>query len=266
MSTQTKNTVNIEEKDDSPKAGVVQDVVIIVDESGSMASMGNEPVEALNTFIKEQQTATVEDDGARLSLWMFNTNVRLIIDDQPLQGVSPITDYTPEGMTAMNDAIGKAVNLKFSKSKSENVVCMVITDGEENSSREFNRLHIKSLIHRAETDKKWKFIFVGAKDIFGEGVKSGFMPTRCAAFVPQKPGHLLHVSRAVSHTLKQYRRGTSEGTTCDINLRQSTAPAVLQRRDAIPMSDHGAVPTVAVPPPPPAMALTRSQSVATSGF
>ena len=287
--TKTKNNTatNTSKKDNNPTTGVVQDIMVILDSSGSMASMGDEPLQALNGFIKEQQETMKNTDGSRFSLWMFATTARLVIDDQPLQDIAPITDYVPDGMTAMNDAIGKAVTLKSSKSKNKHVICMVITDGEENSSREFTPTHIKSIIHRAETEKNWKFIFVGATDIFSQGAKAGFVPTRCAAFAPQQPGHLLNLSRQISQTVSQYRRGSSQGVQCDINLRQSTAPAVLQRRDAASVTsplrprvlreappltalrDEDAamlpVPTssAAVPPPCPPSSLAREVSVST---
>ena len=247
MSSQHKNTENNTEnvtedvtedvtENKGTGTGTVQDIMVILDKSGSMASMGEEPLQALNAFIKEQQETMKNVDGSRFSLWMFATVAHLVIDDQPLQDIAPITDYVPDGMTAMNDAIGKAVTLKSSKSKNKHVICMVITDGEENSSREFSTQHIKSIIKRAEKEKNWKFIFVGAKDIFAQGAKAGFVPTRCAAFAPRQPGHLLNLSRQISQTVSQYRRGSSQGVQCDINLRQSTAPAVLQRRDAGPVT------------------------------
>ncbi len=214
---ETKNSTN-------KKA--IQDIMVIMDKSGSMASMGTEPLQALNGFIKEQQDALTED-GARFSLWMFDHKVELIIDDQPLQDVAPVTKYVPDGMTAMNDAIGKAVSLKYSKDKSDNVVCMVITDGCENSSREFRRDQIRTLIGRAEAEKNWKFIFVGAVDIFAEGEKCGFKAERCAAYVP-KPGMLLQLSRGVSHTVAQYRTARATGEAADLRLRHATAPAQLQ--------------------------------------
>ena len=103
----------------------VQDIIVIMDQSGSMNSMGDEPLQALNDFILEQQKS-IEDD-ATFSLWTFNDKVQLVIDDQPLQSVKEITKYEPVGMTAMNDAIGKAIITKYRKFKSNNVVCLIIT-------------------------------------------------------------------------------------------------------------------------------------------
>ena len=61
----------------------VQDIIVVFDESGSMASMGKEPLEAMNTFVDEQKECADED--ARFSLYMFNTHVRLAIDDVKLK-------------------------------------------------------------------------------------------------------------------------------------------------------------------------------------
>lgn len=207
--------------------GVVQDILIIMDRSGSMNHMGDEPLQALNEFIKKQQEVLGED-GATLSLWMFDTKTELIIDDKPLKDISPITNYVPNGMTAMYDAIGKAVSLKYSKSKSSNVVCMVITDGMENSSRDFSLEEVKKLIDSSEKDHGWKFIFIGAKDVFAEGEKTGFNRSRCAAYKPSVPGMLSKVSRDVSDTVAMYRCVTSEGVVdTELKLRHNTAPARL---------------------------------------
>lgn len=257
---QPKRKENIGGSSKEESKGVVQDIMVIMDKSGSMASMGAEPLQALNSFIKEQQD---DSNGAKFSLWMFDTVARLIIDDQPLQDVAPITDYVPDGMTAMYDAIGKAVSLKYSKDKSDNVICMVITDGCENSSREFRTTQIRDLISRAESDKNWKFIFVGAADIFAEGAKAGFEPSRCAAYLPSRPGTLQQLTRGVSQTVAQYRSVTSTGVTCDLNLRQQTAPAVMTAfKDSDTDDDTTTAAVLPVPPPPPAaITLSRAASV-----
>ena len=192
-----------------------QDLIVVMDESGSMADMGSEPLEALNSFVNEQQKALKGDDST-FTLWNFSSTVRLVIGDQRLQDVKYITDYYPHGMTALYDGIGNAITTKYKK---ENVVCLIITDGQENSSVEFSGARIKELIHQAETKKNWKFIFMGAKDIFAEGEKSGFQPKRCVAYTPECPGMLLQLSRNVSKTVARYRSSTSQGIKSDIDLR-----------------------------------------------
>lgn len=215
----SKSSTNAQNK----TKGVVQDILVIMDRSGSMQSMGNEPLQALNGFIKDQQKV-LHGDGSTLSLWMFDTKTELVIDDQPLKEVAPVTAYRPGGMTAMYDAIGKAVSLKYNKSKSRNVVCMVITDGEENASVEYALADVRKVIDTAEKEHGWKFIFIGARDIFAEGAKTGFDQNRCAAYSPSVPGMLTKLSRDVSSTVAHYRCVTSQGIEVDLKLRQAKEP------------------------------------------
>jgi hypothetical protein len=233
------------------KTDITQDIIVIMDKSGSMASMEGEPLQALNSFILEQQKV-LEGGESTFSLWTFDTTAELVIDDVPLNEVSPVTNYVPDGMTAMNDAIGKAINTKYAKHKSDNVICMVITDGRENSSREFHRDQIRTLIARAETKKNWKFIFIGAENIFSEGEETGFAAKRCVAYAPECPGMLLTLSREVSCNVARYRSVTASGTQIDLNitppdpqLRQQTAPAAMMA------NRHPSPPTPTLLPPPP---------------
>src|SRR6478752_1708467 len=69
-----------------------QDIIMILDESGSMHTMGVEPIQAVNAFITEQQRIP-EKVGCTFSLWKFNTNVNQVIDDQPLKDVTEFKDY-----------------------------------------------------------------------------------------------------------------------------------------------------------------------------
>lgn len=245
MSKSSTNTQN--------KKGVVQDILVIMDRSGSMQSMGNEPLQALNGFIKDQQDVLC-GDGSTLSLWMFDTKTELVIDDQPLKDIAPVTAYHPGGMTAMYDAIGKAVSLKYNKSKSRNVVCMVITDGEENASVEYALADVKKVIDTAEKAHGWKFIFIGARDIFAEGAKTGFDQDRCAAYSPSVPGMLTKLSRDVSSTVAHYRCITSQGMEVDLKLRQVKESETKNDSDD---DTDGFVERVVLPPP----SLTRHSSV-----
>jgi hypothetical protein len=192
--------------------GATQDLIVILDDSGSMSSMGNEPLESLNGFIKEQQADG--DPNTTFSLWMFNTEVRKILDDVKLSDVKPVTEYNPQNMTALNDALGAAIICKLAKSKSDNVVCLVITDGLENSSSSHTKSGIRDMIKTCEKEKNWKFIFMGAnQDVFKEGSTLGFSPTRCTSYNQQCPGNLRTTSHEVSDSVLQYRTSTRMSVT-----------------------------------------------------
>ena len=208
-----KTKITDETPDETPETvGATQDLIVILDDSGSMSSMGNEPLESLNGFIKEQQAEG--DPDTTFSLWMFNTSVRKILDDVKLSDVKPVTEYDPQSMTALNDAIGAAIMCKLSKPKSDNVVCLVITDGLENSSSSHTKSGIHSMIKTCEKEKNWKFIFMGAnQDVFKEGSNMGFNPSRCTSYDQQCPGNLRRASNEVSDSVLQYRTCTKTSVT-----------------------------------------------------
>ena len=188
---------------------ITYDIVIICDNSGSMQTMGNEPLEALNSFITEQKNTL--DDDSTFTLWQFNHELSLKIDDVPLKEVGDITDYTPSGMTALFDAIGHAIQTKLQKSKKDYVICLIITDGVENSSTEFtSRAQIQQLIKTAEEEHHWKFVYIGAnQDAFSVGENMGLYRNCCAQFEPVNGG--LHLAtREVSQNIAVHRTASSQ--------------------------------------------------------
>ena len=102
----------------SPDEKIIPDILFLLDESGSMSSMGNEPVDAVNKFIDDQKVA-MGDDGATFSLWKFNSTVIKLIDDVPLKDVEEFCDFKPKGLTSLYDAIGNAIDTKKKKSSFE---------------------------------------------------------------------------------------------------------------------------------------------------
>merc|ERR1719168_536235 len=86
-------------------------------------------------------------------------------------------EYHTEGSTALLDAVGKMlVSLeKNMENQDVQVLVLIITDGEENSSSEWSKSSVKSLVSRLEEEKGWRFIFSAAnQDAFTEGQKYGF--------------------------------------------------------------------------------------------
>jgi hypothetical protein len=183
-------------------SSVVQDIIFLLDESGSMESMGKEPVQAVNKFIQDQQK-TMGDDGATFSLWKFNSTVVKLIDDVPLQEVKEFTDFRPDQMTALYDAIGQAIKNKSLKEKHDDVICVILTDGLDNQSKEFSASSICSLIKTMEDEHNWKFIYLGAnQDAFSVG--GGIGVTRCATYTCA-PGQMIGATREVSDAISSYR-------------------------------------------------------------
>ena len=204
-----------------------QDIIFILDESGSMESMLKEPVQAVNMFVKNQQE-TIENGSSTFSLWKFNTKVTNVIDDKNLQEVTEFSEFKPNGMTALYDAIGLAITTKMLKKNNENVICVILTDGEENSSSKYTSKTILQLIKKMETEHKWSFVYLGAnQDAFAVGGGLGIANECCGTF-ECLPGKMLDATRHTSDAISQYRTAYIKNINSQLSLNKyGTAPAKL---------------------------------------
>lgn len=135
-------------------------IVAIVDESGSMATKLNDVIGGWNTFLETQKA--VKDDEATLILAKFNTRVTVAHEATPIADVQPFDTktYTPGGGTALYDAIAEAIRLA-DKQTFDRAVALIITDGEENSSRETTMEQVKQIIQGYTARGNWTFTYLG---------------------------------------------------------------------------------------------------------
>ena len=95
---------------------------------------------------------------------------KMLYNRRELKDVSKMTDkdYTPGGMTALLDAVGRTIHKMdmvsgiHRKDKGNKVLFVIITDGEENDSREYTYADVKKLIKDRQENAGWEFIFLGA--------------------------------------------------------------------------------------------------------
>jgi len=139
-------------------------VIAILDMSGSMSGLEDDTRGGFNTFIKEAQADQAAEGGhVTLSLTCFDTEFIQVYRTTDIQQVTPIgpAEYTPRGGTALVDAIGLTI-APLSFPAHEKVLVYIVTDGFENSSREWTYARVRALIEDKET-QGWEFLFVGAE-------------------------------------------------------------------------------------------------------
>lgn len=135
------------------------EIVVVLDRSGSMGSIAAATVDGFNTFLDEQKNAEGE---AFVTLVQFDDRYEVDYKSVPVKDVNPLINgetFKPRGMTALLDAIGKTVNELETE---RDVVFVIITDGQENASREYKRDAIMAMIKTLEDEKGWYFLFLGA--------------------------------------------------------------------------------------------------------
>ena len=149
------------------KKGLTE-LVFILDKSGSMSGLEADTIGGYNSMLKKQKSIEGE---CYITTVLFDTNYELLHDRIDIKAVSPITEkeYQVGGSTALLDAIGTTIHKIGNAQKhtaedyrAEKVMFVIITDGEENSSREYSAEKIKAQIEMQKTNYGWEFIFLGA--------------------------------------------------------------------------------------------------------
>jgi uncharacterized protein YegL len=136
--------------------------IFILDRSGSMDSCLDDTIGGFNAFVREQIPI-----GGTLTLVLFDHEYTSVYSRKPINEVEPLTRETfmPRGSTALMDAIGRTIKDNWSRNRP---TVVILTDGQENSSHQYTKAHIKDLIEERQREG-WTFVYLGAnQDAFAE--------------------------------------------------------------------------------------------------
>lgn len=166
------------------KKGLTE-LVFIIDRSGSMGGLESDTIGGFNAMLKEQLAVEGE---AIVTTVLFDDKYELLHDRIDIRAVAPLTDkdYTVRGSTALLDALGstihkiRAVQQHAAENyRAEKVLFVIITDGQENASREYSAERVKTRIERQKQKYGWEFVFFGANmDAVMEAGKLGIAANR----------------------------------------------------------------------------------------
>ena len=159
----------------SPKTETL--IHFVLDETGSMSWCADATIASFNEYVGSQKTV---NDGLKtlVSLTKFSDigrslyrgfgdsepkttgSIRTVFDRKDIQEVPQLTrnSYTPNGGTNLYDAIGSTIaHLDRTVTDAQNVLVVIMTDGEENASREYNAHSVKALVEQRQA-KGWTFV------------------------------------------------------------------------------------------------------------
>lgn len=143
------------------------DRIFILDRSGSMDDCRDDTIGGFNSFVESQKPF-----GGTMTLVLFDHEYDVVYKDKPIAEVEKMTreTFVPRGNTALLDAIGKTIK-GVEDLVSRTVI--ILTDGQENGSRQYTKAHIKDLVE-AKTKEGWTFVYLGAnQDAFAEAGAMG---------------------------------------------------------------------------------------------
>jgi len=212
------------DKDKVRTEDITQYVAFVIDESGSMGMRKEQAIEDFNKQLDSLKDASGDDINTLVVTTKFNEVVNPG-DVVTLDEITKLSDdnYRPGGYTALYDAIGEtAIKLmeKYRKDNSDAAVLMiVITDGQENASIEYNADNIKGLIKKLEGTGRWTFTYMGIgsqEDMFKTTASSlGFLASNTIVADSTAKGSIMNV--AGTQALYQARRGGETQTSCFYN-------------------------------------------------
>lgn len=199
--------------------------VFVLDRSGSMGPLQQQTINNFN-----EQIATLKDLESKNSLEkyfvttvLFDHEIITLCKDIPVGDVKPLDNdtYVPRGMTSLHDAIGISIGeLKERrrtelKNKEENsALITVMTDGEENNSKEWNAKKISELMDELNKEKNWTISFIGAnKDSVLKAQNLGIRNVASMDF--SSPGVYASASAGISNAL--YSRSYAKSKGVDLN-------------------------------------------------
>ncbi len=156
------------------------DIIFVLDRSGSMGCVENETIKGYNDFLIKQNN---NNGNVYVTTVLFDDNYELLYSRENISHVKKLTnkEYYARGCTALMDAIAKTIVDMDRKIPSNNrVIFVIMTDGLENASREYNKSMVKKLIKK---HKNFEFVFLGANiDSASEGGSIGISKDRTANF------------------------------------------------------------------------------------
>lgn len=135
-------------------------ITVILDRSGSMETIREATISGFNEFLHGQKQVPGE---AVISLFQFDDVFDTVYADKALWNAPPLTreTFVPRNWTALYDAIGRAMGIIDYKPKAEKNIVLIVTDGQENASKEFKSQNVRHLI-KIRQDKGWQFVFLGS--------------------------------------------------------------------------------------------------------
>jgi len=186
--------------------GKKDEIIFILDRSGSMNEVRDDAIGGFNTFVENQ----IENDPeTKMTLVQFNHEYQPVFSGKNVKDVDRLDkkSYVPSGMTALLDAVGRTIEdaLPRRKSSGGKTVVAILTDGYENSSSDYTRERVAKLIKKYQEKHDWTFFFLGADiDAFDEARALGISPDHTSKTGKSKAGvkaAYMAASRATGMTM-----------------------------------------------------------------
>ena len=191
----------------------------ILDKSGSMGSCTAATIKGFNAQLDIIRSLKKEFPSQEyiVSLTTFNGGIDHLFRDAPADFVPALNpmNYVPNGSTSLLDAIGFSIN-KINEAHQDDihndeasVVVVILTDGQENTSRYYSYHQIAAMIRHLEGTRKWSFSLIGADiDAFHTSHMLSIKPENVMAFDKKDIDQMM---MDVGESMRQYSASKNLG-------------------------------------------------------
>lgn len=152
-------------------------VALVLDRSGSMGSCWQEAMDGLDAQLDTVRQTRTPDHEVLVSFTRFDDVVDILALNEPVDSVK-IDREGPRNQTALYDAIGQTIETIIEAPPldvDDAYLLCIISDGQENASRQFDLAEIKQMLTLLQSTGLWTVAYLGANsgsaqeiaDLFG---------------------------------------------------------------------------------------------------
>jgi uncharacterized protein YegL len=232
-------------------ASFIQEVVAIIDRSGSMCGKEADTVGGINSTLDIIRQDLKPDERVNVSIKLFDHEETMLIRSLNIEDVRPLElrQFVPRGQTALYDAIGSSLTYFMEKKLHDpnsytKCLIYVATDGCENCSKQFNALTLKKLITSAQESYNIELMYLGAnQDAILEAAKIGIEEGHAINYSETKDecqavyrslGNVVNRQRSCAPTaFTQVERSQSYQPTTPPTTSRSNEPPPLRRQSGV---------------------------------
>ncbi len=143
-------------------------VAIVLDRSGSMATIYNETLTGFNEQVETIRKNIQEGDEYKVTLVTFDDTIKEVYFNAPIDTLRKLTkeDYVTGAMTALYDAVGHTIDRVEDVVDADTAILLIIvTDGYENASRKVDSKHLAEKIQSLTKGGKFTITYLGPNNV-----------------------------------------------------------------------------------------------------
>jgi hypothetical protein len=176
------------------------EISFVLDETGSMAVIAKDTIGSFNTFVEEQKklNAEVTFSLVLFSLTTMEDTYRKVHESVRLDDVKLLDreTYRPRGNTPLLDAVGSTIDSLGARlaampehDRPDQVIVVILTDGEENASKEYTLAQVREKVQHQREVYKWEVIFLGCGiDAYAVGGSLGIARAATSSYAATASG------------------------------------------------------------------------------